>query len=162
MKNNSKFEIILYDIFEFGILIKFINGVWETISGFFILLSSKAVIERVFNFLASKELLEDPNDFLMNFLLKFLENLAHNTQIFIGVYILIHGFLNLFLAIQLYRDKLWAYLMTIGVMIVFILYQIHRIILHHSIVLIAITIFDILFVILAWHEYKRKKYLEVI
>lgn len=158
LKNNSKFETVLYDIFEFGILIKFINGIWEILSGFFILFLSKETINKLFHLLASKELLEDPNDFFINFSSKLLGNLSHDTQIFIAVYILIHGFLNLFLAIQLYKDRIWAYLATITVMIIFIFYQIHRIILHHSTVLIIITVFDVLFIILTWHEYKRKKY----
>lgn len=155
--NNSKFEGVLHQIFEFGIFIKGFNGVWETLSGLFILFSSKAAINKIFNFLAAKELLEDPHDFFFNFLFKFLENLSHNTQIFIAVYILFHGILNLFLAIQLARDKIWAYFATIIVMVVFLFYQVHRIILYHSTVLTVITIFDILFVILTWHEYNRKK-----
>jgi uncharacterized membrane protein len=162
-KNNySKFENVLHQVFEFGILIKGINGVWETISGFFILFLSKATLNNIFNFLASKEMLEDPNDFFVGFSTRFLQNLSHDTQVFIAVYILLHGLLNLFLAIQLYRDKIWAYMVTITVMIIFIFYQIHRIILYHSSVLIVITIFDILFIILTWHEYKRKKYLRML
>ncbi|MFH0804087.1 MAG: DUF2127 domain-containing protein [Candidatus Zambryskibacteria bacterium] len=156
-KNNSVFEKILHQIFEFGIVVKGINGIWETISGFFILFLSKTAIDKLFYFLASKELLEDPRDLFFNFLFKFLENLSYNTQVFIAVYILLHGLLNIFLAIQLYRDKIWAYLVTITVMTVFIFYQIHRIILYHSPVLIAITIFDISFVVLTWYEYDRKK-----
>lgn len=158
LKNNySKFENVLYGIFEFGIFVKFFNGLWEIVSGFFILFLSKTAIDNLFYFLASRELLEDPRDIFFNFLFKFLENLSHNTQVFIAAYILIHGFLNLFLAIQLYRDKLWAYLAIITIMMVFVFYQIHRIILYHSTVLIVITIFDILFIILTWHEYNRKK-----
>jgi uncharacterized membrane protein len=126
LKNSSKIEKILHQIFKFGIFIKGFNGVWETIVGFVILFLSEEAISKPFYFVA--------------------------------VYFLIHGFLNLFLAIQLYRDRIWAYLVTIFVTIIFIFYQIHRIILHHSVVLTIITIFDILFIFLTWHEYKRKKY----
>jgi uncharacterized membrane protein len=162
IKNDSKIERVLHQIFEFGIFIKAINGVWETLSGFFILFAGKETLSKLFYFLSNKELLEDPSDMFFSFLSGFLENLSHSTQVFISFYILIHGILNLFLVIQLYRDKIWAYLATITVMIIFIFYQIHRIILHHSIFLTAITVFDILFVILAWHEYNRKKYPEVV
>lgn len=157
MKNEvSKIENVLHQIFEFGIGLKFLNGIWETASGFFILFLSKATLSNLLSFLAGKELLEDPHDLFINFSLGFLQNLSHSTQVFIAVYILVHGFLNLFLAIQLYRDKIWAYSVTIFVMVIFIFYQIHRIILYHSAVLIVITIFDILFILLTWHEYKRK------
>jgi uncharacterized membrane protein len=162
MKNNSKFENVLHQIFEFGIFVKFFNSVWEIGSGLFILFLSKEAINKIFYFLASSELLEDPHDFFINFSLGILQNLSHSTQIFIVVYLLVHGFLNLFLAIQLYRDKIWAYLVTIAIMVVFMFYQIHRIILYHSPVLIVITIFDILFIILTWHEYNRKKLIKVL
>lgn len=158
-KNNySKFENVLHDIFEFSLLIKGINGVWETVSGLFILLLSKAALNNLFNFMAGKEMFEYPHDFFINISSRFLENLSHGTQVFIAVYILIHGILNLFLVIQLHRDKIWAYLVTITVMVIFILYQVHRIILHHSIPLMIVTTFDVLFTILTWHEYDRKKF----
>ena len=158
IKKYSKLEDLLHQIFEFGIFVKGFNGVWETISGFFILFLSKAALSKILSLLAGGEMLEDPRDFLIGFFARFLENLSHSTQVFIAAYILIHGLLNLFLAIQLYRDKIWAYLATISVMIILMFYQVHRIILHHSITLTVITIFDALFIILTWHEYNRKKY----
>jgi len=124
-RNHSKFEKVLHQIFGFAILIKAVNGIWETLSGFFILFISEEAIVKPFYFVA--------------------------------IYLLIHGLLNMFLAIQLYRDRIWAYLVTITITIIFIFYQIHRIILHHSPVLIVVTIFDVLFIILTWHEYNRKR-----
>jgi uncharacterized membrane protein len=161
IKKYSKFENVLHQIFEFGIFLKGFNGVWETTSGFFILFLSKETISKLFYWLADKEMFEYPRDFFINLSLKFLENLSHSTKTFIATYILIHGLLNLFLAIQLYRDKVWAYLATISITVVLIFYQVHRIILHHSPVLIVVTIFDILFTILTWHEYNRKKYAKI-
>ena len=157
IKKYSKFENVLHQIFEFGIFVKGFNGIWETVSGFLILFLSKETISKLFNWLADKEMFEYPRDFFINFALKFLENLSYSTQTFIAVYILIHGLLNLFLAIQLHRDKIWAYLATISVMVILMFYQVHRIILHHSPVLIFFTTFDVFFIILTWHEYNRKK-----
>lgn len=147
----------MHGFFEAGIYIKFLNSIWELTSGLLILFSSKATLNKIFNFLSNKELLEDPHDFLFNYLSGFLQNLTHGIQIFIAAYILIHGLLNLFLAIELMRDKIWAYAATIFVMSILILYQIHRIIIHHSLILTIITVFDALFIMLTWHEYNRKK-----
>jgi uncharacterized membrane protein len=123
---------VLHQIFEFGIFVKGINGVWESVTGLLLIFLNKP-------------------------LFKFVGNFSHNTKIFVASYLLIHGILNLFLAVQLYRDRIWAYLATITVTTIFIFYQIHRIIQHHSIFLTFITVFDFLFVILAWHEYNRRK-----
>ncbi len=144
-------------LFEFGIVLKGVNGIWESAAGLTILFIGKNTFSRLFLHLTRGELLEDPNDRLINFLAQRLHNLSSNTIIFAAIYILAHGLLNIFLALQLYRQKLWAYLVTIGFMIIFMLYQIYRISYSHSLALTLITIWDILFMIITWHEYKYRK-----
>ncbi len=143
-----------HELFEFGVIIKGFNGVWETISGFLVLVLSKATLSHWFFLVTRNELLEDPNDKFINFLAHALQNFSADAKTFAALYILAHGVLNVFLAIQLYRDRHWAYLVTIGTMIMFMVYQTYRISIHHSLLLTAITIFDGIFILLAWHEYK--------
>jgi len=143
-----------HELFEYGVFIKGLNGIWETVSGLLTLFLSKATFSKWFYLIARNELLEDPNDKFVNFLARALQNLSNNTKTFAALYILIHGLLNIFLAIQLYRDKHWAYPVTIGIMLIVALYQIQRISINHSLILTAITLLDLLFILLAWHEYK--------
>ena len=145
--------------FEWSLIIKALNGVWQTFFGIFVLHSNKEVFNRLIYFLGRRELSIDPNDKLMNFLLTFANNISNNTKIFIALYILFHGLLNLFVVIQLYRNRLWAYIFSIWIIYFLMLYQIYRAVVHHSLFLALITIFDGLFIILVWHEYKRKKIL---
>jgi len=135
---DSKLERYLHGFFELGLFMKAFNGIWETIVGILILISHGTVFNKLLGFLARGELLKD-------------------SRVFATTYILIHGILNIFLAFQLYRNRLWAYKITIASMIIFISYQIYRIYLRHSGFLTVLTIFDIIFVILTWHEYKHKK-----
>lgn len=144
-------------IFKFGIYIKGINGLWETIGGCLLLFTSKITITNVFYSFTGEELLEDPSDFIVNFLGQAVQNISLNTKIFIAFYILIHGITNIFLVIQLYRNKLWSYLLAIIIMGMFMLYQVYRISLYHSVPLIIITIFDFFFILLTWHEYNHRK-----
>jgi len=146
-----------HKLFEYSIFIKCFTGIWETISGFLVLFLSKTTLTNWFLPIAHNELLEDPNDMLMNFLMHALQNFSNDAKAFAAIYILLHGFLNIFLAIQLYRDRHWAYPAAIGTMLVFMFYQIYRIYAYHSLVLVAITIFDAFFVVLIWHEYKYHK-----
>ncbi len=139
---SNRFERYWHTFFEFGVLIKGFNGVLETVGGVLILFLSKSAFGSLFSFLARGEL---------------LQNLPAGAKTFAAIYILLHGILNIFLAIQLYRNRLWAYLATISAMILFIFYQIYRINLHHSITLTVVTIFDLLFIALAWHEYQYQK-----
>ena len=150
----SKLEKYWHGLFELGIFIKGFNGIWETVSGFLFLFFSKNALTGFFFFLARGELLEDPNDRVVGYVANLLQNISNNAKVFAAIYILGHGVLNIFLAIQLYRNRLWAYLITIGLMIIFIGYQIYRINLHHSYPLIVLTVFDFLFVTLTWHEYR--------
>lgn len=147
----------LHRLFKLSLLLKALNGAWETVSGFLFLFASKATVTGWLSLLTRNELLEDPHDQFIAFLGHALQNLAADARIFAGVYILTHGLLNIFLTIQLYRDKHWAYLVTIGVTLVLMTYQVYRISIHHSLFLTAVTVFDILFVMLAWHEYKNHR-----
>lgn len=144
-------------LFEFGIFLKGFNGIFELISGFIVLFVSKSVFTGLLFKLSRSELLEDPNDKFINFITLWLQHLSTNTKIFAAVYILIHGILNVFLAVQLYRERLWAYLVTISVTILFMSYQIFRVAHTHSIALTVITIWDIAFIIITWHEYKYRR-----
>jgi uncharacterized membrane protein len=143
-----------HQLFELSIFLKGINGVWEVSSGVLVLFLSKITLETWFSIVTRYELLEDPNDVLINFLMSAFQNVSNNAQIFAAFYLLLHGLLNIFLTIQLYRNKSWAYLVTIGSVLLLMIYQIYRISIHHSLLLTAITIFDVFFIGLAWHEYK--------
>jgi len=144
-----------HKLFEVTLFMKGFNGVWETISGLTFLLLSKATLSHWFIKIARNELIEDPKDNVTNFIVHTLLDPTTSTKTFAAFYLLIHGILNLFLVIQLHRDKHWAYPTTIGVMAVFMLYQIYRISIHHSLILVAITTFDLFFIALTWHEYKH-------
>ncbi len=159
--NNPKLEYYLHGIFEFGVFTKGFNGIWETVSGILILISGKPIFAHLFSSLTRKELVEDPHDRFIDYIIWVMQNIPANAKKFAAIYILIHGILNIFLAIQLQRKRLWAYLITIGANIIFIIYQIHRISLYHSRILTLVTVWDLLFIILAWHEYKHQKNLNI-
>jgi len=124
-----------HELFEIGIVLKGINGIWETLSGILILFLNKATLSNWFSYISYHELLEDPGDKFINFFAGLLQNLSSSTQTFVAIYILFHGCLNIFLSIQLYRKKHWAYLVTIVSIILFLFYQVYRVYLYHSVFL---------------------------
>ncbi len=146
---------ILHVLFEVGITLKAFNGLWETVSGLAFLLVSKATLSHWLFGFAQNELIEDPRDRVMNFVVHILLNPETSTKTFAALYVLFHGLLNIFLAVQLYREKHWAYLVTIWSVLLFMVYQVYRIATHHSLILTVITVFDVFYVALVWHEYKR-------
>ncbi len=156
MKNILK-QTQWHRLFEVGLALKAFNGIWETVSGLTFLFVSKATLNVWFSRLLQNELLEDPRDRVTNFIVGTLLNPETSTKTFAAVYLLFHGLLNLFLVIQLRRDKHWAYLVTIWTSFLFMLYQIYRISEHNSLILMAITIFDVFYIAIVWHEYKHHR-----
>ena len=153
MHDELKSERYWWRIFEFGILIKFLNGLWETAVGITVLILGREGVARFFAFLNAWQSQFRPPHVLLN----AGARAVHGAATFVALYFLVHGVINIFLSIQLFRKRLWAYLITMAVTMVFIGYQIHRIGRFHSLFLTMLTIYDVLFVILTWHEYQYQQ-----
>src|SRR5205807_89789 len=102
------------------------------------------------------ELLGDRDDLLFRFAQRHLVELSVGTRTFVGIYLLFHGLMNMFLAYNLYRNRLWAYPLSIAFTSVFFIYQMYRLTHTHSLILLVATVFDIFFILLTWHEYQHQ------
>jgi uncharacterized membrane protein len=142
-----------HEFFVISICIKTLTGLVETASGFVLLFMSPDALSRVLTRLSRGEQLEDPKDFFLAYAHQYLQHLSSGTRVFAGLYILAHGLINLVLVAGLIKEKTWAYLVAIGVLISFMLYQILRVAISHSLPLAVLTVFDAFFVIVLWHEY---------
>src|SRR5262249_3023398 len=75
-----------------------------------------------------------------------------------AVYLLSHGIAKVVLVALVLRDKLWAYPWLIALLLAFIAYQLYRItVVHFSIGLTLLSIFDAFLVWLTWREYRSKR-----
>ena len=147
----------LSQLFDISIALKGLDGLLEVVGGLLLLFLTPTQIGWLASYVASGELSEDPRDFLANLLVKTAHNISPHGQFVSVVFLLSHGLIKVFLVWQLFRGKLWAYPLTIIVLLFFIVYQIYEIINGHSLVLTALTILDAVIVVLAWQEYKIKK-----
>lgn len=147
-----------HELFEAGVLLKALNSTWETLGGIFLLTRLHSWIPRAFIFLSHTELIGDQDDLIFRTIKTQIGNLnVVDTRTFVGIYLLFHGIVNMFLAYNLYRNRLWAYPTMIGFVSVFLLYQVYRLLHTQSPLLLIITLFDIFFVVLTWHEYRYQK-----
>lgn len=142
-----------HEFFVISLCIKTLTGLAETLSGVFLLYVSPQVLLATLNRFSRGEQLEDPQDFFLAYAHQYLHNIKSGTQIFAGLYILAHGLINLVLVAGLIKEKTWAYLVAIGVLISFMTYQLFRVAVTHSLPLAALTIFYAFFVVIIWHEY---------
>jgi uncharacterized membrane protein len=146
-----------HKLFEASVFIKAINGIWETVSGFVLLFISKATIAHAFYGLTKQELGEDHHDKVINVLNRSMEHLTSGTKNFAAMYILVHGLINIFLAYYLYKEKLWAFWVSLGFFGLSIVYLAYRAYNNHSMGLYALILFDVFFLFLTWHEFQYRK-----
>ena len=150
-------EKSIFRIFELGLLVKGLNALIEITSGFFIWFVNKAFIINFFLNLTQNELSDDPKDYLANFIVNTASTFSTSSQYFFAVYLIIHGFIKIFLIIGLFRKKLWAYPVSIFIFTIFIVYQFYEYYLNSSPWLLFLTFFDILIVMLAVYEYVARR-----
>lgn len=141
------------NLFKISIFLKGINAVAELLGGLTVFFVSKAFLVTFILNLFQNELSDDPRDFMALFIVNSAASLSVSSQYFFGIYLILHGLVKIFLIINLFGKKLWAYPATIIVFSIFIIYQIYEFYLTHSIWIIGFTLFDILIVLLAGHEY---------
>jgi uncharacterized membrane protein len=146
-------EIVRF--FKVALVLKAIHGVIELIGGILISLISGEAVTLLVTRLTEGELAEDPNDFFTTFFVRSIEHLATSGKVFAVAYLIIHGLINLTLALGLLRGKRWAYPSAFGLLIPFVVYQIYRISLTYSLWLLVLTLFDLVVIALIYHEYKK-------
>ena len=150
------FKKLIDKIFELGILAKFFIGVFEFLAGVVYLISGQAILNSFLIFLAQQEVADDPDDFITNYLTKMANNFSVGSHVFAIIYLIFHGIINIFLAVALSKNKIWAYPAAIVGFGVFIVYQSFQYSYTRSPLLLILTIFDILVVAVILLEYRRK------
>jgi len=143
-------------IFELGILIKSIFGFFEVLAGIVLAVSGRLAVNNFIIALTQQEILEDPNDFIANYLIAAGNSFYAGGNVFAIVYLIFHGVVNISLAVALLKNKIWAYPWAIVGFSGFIFYQVFRYFHAHSQLLLFLTIFDVLVVLVIWLEYRRR------
>ena len=151
------FKKIIDKIFEIGILIKSFFGFFEVLTGIVIATSGRLIVNNLIIALTQQEILDDPNDFFANYLIKISNNFFANSHIFAIVYLIFHGLVNIFLAMALLKNKIWIYPWAAAGFSAFITYQIFRYFHTYSILLLFLTLFDFFIVSIILLEYNNKR-----
>jgi uncharacterized membrane protein len=140
--------------FRVSLVVKAIDGVLELIGGVLLLVVSPAQITAVVRFLTQHELAEDRHDVFANLLVHAAGSLSVSATVFGAIYLLLHGLVKVVLVAAVLSGRLWAYPWMIGFLLVFIGYQLYEMIVHFSLGLLALTLFDVFIVVLTAREYQ--------
>src|SRR4029450_8694487 len=144
-------------VFEIGIIAKGLDGLVELVGGVLLLFVTPGGIHHLAVVITQGELSEDPHDVVARYILHTANGLTGNAVLFGAVYLLAHGAVKVALVVALLLNKLWAYPWMIVVLLVFIGYQLYRISLDPTAGLIALTLFDVVIVLLTWREYRVQR-----
>ena len=148
---------VFHKSFKIGLLLKGIDSILEITGGILLIYLNKYRMNRIIALLTQHELSEDPKDIIANYMIRIGSRFSISSQHFGVFYLMSHGLIKFVLVILLWQKKIWAYLLTIISLILFVFYQVYRYTITHSSWLIALTVFDIIMIILTIIEYKRVK-----
>jgi uncharacterized membrane protein len=144
----------IHRIFEISVLLKGAHAVVECLGGLALAFVGTGTIAALVNTLTQEELAEDPRDVVATHLVKMAGTLSVGSQHFYAFYLLSHGAVKIFLVWGLLTNRRWAYPASLAVLGLFIAYQIYRFTYTHSAGLIALTVLDLVVLLLIWHEYR--------
>lgn len=141
-------------LFRISLVFKGLFSVLEIVGGVLAYFITQSYLLNLVTALTQEELTEDPRDFIAHYLVESAGHLSVNSQRFAALYLLSHGIVKTYLIVGLFRNRLWYYPVAIIVFIVFVAYQVFRFQITHSVWLLAITVLDIVVIVLTWHEYR--------
>ena len=143
----------IYQLFRISITIKGLISLAEVIVGTLLLIIPSVRILQIAQYAAEKAHTAGMYGSLFAQVARELDQLTGAAVMFLAFYLLIRGLVKTFLIAQLLMNKVWAYPASLIVLGLFVLYQLYEIITLHSILVIALTVFDLIVMYLIWHEY---------
>ena len=147
-------EITIRRVFRWSLILKAIDSAIEMAAGVALYYLSQSFIMGFVRWLTRTELLEDPRDFIANWLMHSAEALSVSRKDAAAVYLLSHGAIKLFLVVMVLREKDWAYPLFMAALVLLIAYQSYQITFAFSPWMAVLTVFDAVVLVLTWHEYR--------
>ena len=147
----------MHRIFTISVILKGLNGLLEIVVGVAALFITHDLLVRYVDLLTRQELLQDPGDAFVHYLINAANSYTFDVQIFIAVYLLIHGVLKVWLVISLLRERMWAYPTAIVVFSLFVVYQMYEYFKAPNVSLLVLSILDVVIIYLTYLEYGAHK-----
>ena len=150
-------KTVLDKVFEYGIILKGIDGLLELFAALFLLFIKPEQIQGFVTAITQKELLNDHDDTVANFLVHSTQGIHTSTVTFAVVYLLIHAAVKLIAVFGILRNKLWAYPFSLISLSILVLYQLYDLFTKFSIGMLLLTAFDVFIIWLIWREYGKAR-----
>lgn len=157
MNSTIKPDKLIHIGFDIGLLFKAINSLAEIAGGIVFIFFPPKRLDAFISFVTKGWLSRNPDNPIMKALVRLGHSFGISTWHFVVFYLLSHGILKFTVIFLLWKKKLWAYPLTVVVLIGFIAYQLFRFASKSSIFMLLFTVFDMIMIALTILEYKRIK-----
>lgn len=148
--------------FSVILIVKGLDGAVELIGGVLLLFVTPAQIGAFADVLTRSELSKNPDDVIATTLVHWAAGVSVSASLFAAIYLVLHGLTKVILVWAVLRDQLWAYPWMIAFLAVFIAYQSYVMVLSFSWGMLALTVFDLVMVLLTVREYRVRKAARVV
>jgi uncharacterized membrane protein len=142
-------------LFRLSLLIKGFDGIIEMILGCVMLIVNKAVLITDFLNFFNNQLSDNPHDIVGNLIVNTAAAFSVGSAYLLGIYFLAHGFIKFSLVIALFKNKHWAYPVSILVFGGFVIYEFFQYLQNHSAWILAFAIIDLIIVFYSVFEWRR-------
>ena len=150
-------ETHYHEWFRWGVILKGIISVGEIILGITLYFVTYETLKHALFFFVGGEITETPRDLFWGYLAKASRDFTTEPESFWAFLFISHGAVKSFLAWGLWKEKLWAFPTAAIVFVGFIAYQLYQLTYLNSVSLWAITIFDVVLIVLILHEYRHRR-----
>jgi uncharacterized membrane protein len=152
MSANKEKEI--YQWFWISVVLKGLISAAEVVAGVAALVIPSSVVINTALAIVHSGIAGPSSGFIARHILTNALTFTADTQAFIAFYLLSRGLIKVFLVVALLKKQLWAYPLSLVVLFLFVMYQMYQIVLTHSLIVIAITLFDLVVMYFIYREYK--------
>jgi len=137
------------------IAIKGLDGALETVAGLIIALAGKARLYAFILHITAPEIVNHPHTAIA--IRHGVQGLKNGSDIFIIIYLLVHGVLKLGIAVALLLERgRWIFPVSVVILSGFIAFMGYKLTVHWSLWLLAFALFDLLTVGLVVNEWRTK------
>jgi uncharacterized membrane protein len=146
--------------FYLSLYVKAADGVVELLGGIALLILSPAQINRPVAALTAHAADHDADDVIYRSIANSFHHLTGGAIRLAAFYLIADAIIKLVLINEVLHKRYWAYIALIVVLSLLSTYQTYRIVLTHSVLLTALTLFDLLIIYLSAKEYRRYQLLK--
>lgn len=143
-------ERTVYQFFFWSVVLKGAISVAEIVAGIALFFIPPRFIVAAGNLLLSAF----PSGTITDSVEAEIAKYTAGTVTFVALYLLSRGLIKAVLVFALLKNKLWAYPWSLLVLAGFVVYQTYQIWKDHSLIVVAVTLFDLVVMYFIWREWR--------